>query len=82
MGVCFKGNIEVAKLLIVSGANVNILNSQNASAVIYAAMFGHKEIILLLIKNGADINVRDIQGNSVEIHIEKLGLNLQESINT
>lgn len=41
-GVCFKGYIEIVKLLVESGANIT------SNSITYASIFGHKEIVKYL----------------------------------
>ena len=54
------GLIDICKLLIENGANINIQARYGATALIGASIMGHTEIVKLLIENGADVNV---QGN-------------------
>ena len=58
-GVCFKGYIEIVKLLVQSGARITN-NSIN-----FASIFGHKEIVKYL-KENADLKEHKILGVDVE----------------
>jgi ankyrin repeat protein len=52
------GQLDVVKLLIERGANVNerVLNPFGSTALMFAAIRGFNEILLYLIEKGADIN--------------------------
>ena len=64
MGLCFNGNVELVKLLIKNKVMINSLNFNHASALIFAATFGHAEIIQELLKAGADKTVKDNNGKT------------------
>ncbi|MFT7003715.1 MAG: ankyrin repeat protein [Sulfurimonas sp.] len=49
-GVCFKGDFEIVKLLISSGAKIG------EKTIVYATMFGHNDIADYLQINGANEN--------------------------
>ena len=68
MGVCFKGYSAIAKLLINSGADVNISNFNGATALIFAATFNKPEIAALLLAHGADKSAIDDKGNTALEH--------------
>lgn len=57
------GYLEIVKVLIKAGADVNAKSSRG-SALIFAAKYGHIEIINMLIKAGADVNVKDVYGET------------------
>jgi ankyrin repeat protein len=48
--------------LIEKGANVNARNSLGVTALMFAAMAGHKETVSMLIQHGADVNAIDQRG--------------------
>uniref|UniRef100_A0A914H1Q9 Palmitoyltransferase n=1 Tax=Globodera rostochiensis TaxID=31243 RepID=A0A914H1Q9_GLORO len=55
--------IEVAQLLIDSGANVNAIGGVLASTPLHwAARHGHGRMVALLIRNNADWSMRDVEG--------------------
>lgn len=55
--------LEIAKLLIASGADLNIKNSiSGETALILAALSNELEVVKLLIGSGADINIQDNKG--------------------
>ena len=53
-----KGNYEIVKYLLESGADVNIRNSNGETALIKAAAKKNYRVIKLLIESGADVNVK------------------------
>ncbi len=53
------GNIEIAKLLLEAGADIDAGDSDNSTALGVAAMRKHGEMVAFLIERGADINRRD-----------------------
>ncbi|MFN7925849.1 MAG: ankyrin repeat domain-containing protein [Bryobacteraceae bacterium] len=61
---CFFGQVEVARLLINSGANINLAAANVMKvAPIHAAVAARAtEIVRMLVENGADVNVRQQQG--------------------
>lgn len=77
--MCFKGYPVIAKLLIESGADVNAVNLNQATALIYAATFAQSEIAQMLIENGADLSHKDEKGNTAFDHAKMQGAsNLME----
>jgi ankyrin repeat protein len=55
-------SIEIVKLLLASGADVNAPKSW--PALVCAAESGNDEVIKLLLENGADINAKNVSGMS------------------
>ncbi|NIO29795.1 MAG: hypothetical protein GTO29_14720 [Candidatus Latescibacteria bacterium] len=53
------GNIEIARLLLEAGADIDGGDSDNSTALGVAAMRKHGEMVAFLIEQGADINRRD-----------------------
>jgi ankyrin repeat protein len=45
---CFEGHIEVVKLLLKNGANVNTVDKFDQTPLYIACLYGHMEIIKLL----------------------------------
>jgi len=69
MGATFKGYVEMTNLLVNEGkANVNQLNSNGATALIFAATFGQVEIIKILLDAGADRSIKDGRGKTAKDH--------------
>ena len=58
-------NIEIVKLLIANGAQVDWRDGFNTTGLMYAAAKGNIEIVELLLQNGADLNASDGKGNNV-----------------
>jgi len=52
------GRVEVARILIDAGANVNARDSHGETALMRAAQMGYAETAKLLIESGADVNAR------------------------
>ena len=53
------GHVDVAKVLIQNGADVNAVNEDKETALHYAAWEGHVDVATLLIQNGVDVNAVD-----------------------
>lgn len=64
MGVCFKGNLEIANFLIERGADVNKTNNSGGTALTFACTFGQLEIAKVLLKHGANPLQKDNRGAS------------------
>ena len=59
------GHLEVVKLLLEAGADVNSRGKWNFSAAIYAAHYGKFEVLKELFNHGADLNAQEAQqGNT------------------
>lgn len=64
MGVCFKGYLKLVKLLYHYKSNVDIRNKNGATALIFAATFGHTDIVKFLLANHADKTIKDRFGKT------------------
>lgn len=64
---CYRGNNDVAKLMIESGCNLNI-NSNMGTALMAAIVKGNNEIAQLLIEKKANVNLTDANGKSALIY--------------
>ncbi|MEO1900012.1 MAG: ankyrin repeat domain-containing protein [Methylococcales bacterium] len=53
------------KVLLVYGANVNLVDNLGSTALMEAAIFGNEKLLNLLITVGADVNAVDQQKRSV-----------------
>ena len=56
------GNVEIAKLLLDYGANINFTNSAGISALYFSAQNNYLPLAKLLIENGASINLTSKAG--------------------
>jgi ankyrin repeat protein len=64
-----KGHIEIVKLLVGRGANVEILDTKrNFSPLIWAVRRGHKDIVEYLFECGVDLTVCDKHDMTSSIH--------------
>ncbi len=58
------GNVEIATLLIDSGAQVNLQGKNGITALMYAALQNRKEVAELLLKKGAKVDLKDNDGKT------------------
>jgi hypothetical protein len=58
----FKGHIEIARLLLQNGAEVNAKSNRGSTPLYCAALNGHVDILHLLVKNGADLEAQNDDG--------------------
>jgi arylsulfatase A-like enzyme len=63
--VAMTGNLEIAKLLIASGAEVDARNQDGSTALHGAAFLGRVELLELLLEHGADPDAKNIRGETV-----------------
>ena len=56
------GNIDVAKLLVAHGCNVNLCNNNGQSSLHFACKNNNLPIVEMLLQAGADPNLRDKEG--------------------
>ncbi|ORX76593.1 ankyrin, partial [Anaeromyces robustus] len=61
---CEKGHVEIAKILLENGANVNDTNYHDDTLLMIACLKGYHLIVSLLLNNNADINCRDYHGKT------------------
>lgn len=54
-----EGHLDIIKLLIEKGADINMTDKFCESCIFYSAMNGHYEVTEFLIENGANINQED-----------------------
>jgi len=60
----FGGDIDLVRLLISQGADVDAKEERGWTPLHSAAMLGHKEVAELLIDKGADVRAVDMSGNT------------------
>ena len=73
-----KDDIETVKAILESGADVNVVDSNNLNALMYAARKNNSDIINLLIKNKIKVNHTDDSGWTALMYAAKK--NYTESI--
>jgi ankyrin repeat protein len=56
-GAAKSGDVEVARALLQSGADINALDRYGQTALMLAAHRGHEALVETLIEHGADLNV-------------------------
>jgi len=61
---CTNGHIEVVKLLLEKGADVNSRNSDGDTPLIFAVRCGHAGLVKLLLEKGADASVKGLCGQT------------------
>ena len=64
MRASWRGDRDIVLLLLHSGADVNRMNYNGATAMFYAAAGGNPEVMKALVKSGANLNVKDKLGQS------------------
>ncbi|XP_064112938.1 alpha-latrotoxin-Lg1a-like isoform X2 [Macrobrachium nipponense] len=62
-------NVEVLRLLLSKGADINIMSSDNMNALHFAASQGSKDALEYLLQEGADINAQTKQLGWSPLHI-------------
>ena len=63
------GHVDVAKVLIQNGADVNAVDEDKWTALHFAAENGHVDVAKVLIQNGADVNaVVDVEDKWTALH--------------
>jgi ankyrin repeat protein len=65
------GRIEIAGLLLDSGADINFKSDDGIDALLIAVREGDSEMVELLIDRGADINTKDANGRTPLIYAVK-----------
>lgn len=58
MWACQKRHLEIALILVASGANINAKDKDNKTALKYAVESGNMELIKLLLAQGADTGAK------------------------
>jgi hypothetical protein len=56
------GHVEIARLLLQNGAEVNVRNNYGNTPLHWAASHGHVDILHLLVENGVDLEAQDNDG--------------------
>jgi hypothetical protein len=58
----YNGHIEIARLLLQNGADVNVRDDDGWTPLLLAAWNGHVDILHLLVENGADLEAQSSHG--------------------
>ena len=58
------GHLQMAKLLITNGAEVDKASNYGDTPLIAASYHGHLEVVKLLIEHQADVHLKDIDGDT------------------
>lgn len=61
------GNVELCKLIIDHGANVNAVDVNKDHALNWATYYGHVKIMTLLINSGTDLTLKSKHGTAVDV---------------
>lgn len=64
MDAVWKSNLEITKLLIDKGANLNFISRDGQPLLVLATGTGNEKICTLLARNGADATIKDHMGMS------------------
>ena len=62
------GQLDIVKVLVENGADVDVKDADNNTALHNATLRGHLEIVKLLIENSADVNAQD-NDDQTALHI-------------
>ena len=63
----FKGNVQIAELLITNGADVNIPNQNKETPLFWASKINNVEMVELLINSKADVNIKAEEGSILSV---------------
>lgn len=63
-GACFKGNTDIARILIDAGSNVNTIGARGSTALIYAVWTDNIALVKLLLEHGSNKDHIDESGTS------------------
>lgn len=60
-------DVNIAKLLVDRGADVNVIDVNKDPAINWAAYYGNTRLMRLLINNGADLSMQSKHGTSLDV---------------
>ena len=78
MFACQCSNLEVAKLLLERGADINNQNGQGSTALQISCQHGYVEIAQMLLERGADKDLRVNDGDGVDYYIINAAVRKEE----
>lgn len=64
MGALFKGETNIAKILLDTPCNIEQTNNAGETALSFAALFGRLDMIPVLVAHGANANHVDARGGT------------------
>ena len=75
-----QGAVGTARVLVDSGADLNLTDPDGTSALVIAILNGHYDVGALLVEKGADPNIADVSGMAavyaaVDLHTQPLMIN-------
>lgn len=65
MGALFKGETEIATMLLDTRCDIDQTNNAGETALAFAALFGRLDMIPVLVAHGASVNHVDARGGTV-----------------
>ncbi len=75
--VAFKGYVDVAKVLIQNGTDVNAVDKWKRTALLIAAYYGHVDVTKVLLQNGADVNAVNVDKQTA-LHVAGMNTNSEK----
>lgn len=72
---CEFGKTDIARLLVIKGADIELLDGQNRSPLHISAGKGNSKLVAFLLKKGIDTNVQDCKGRTA-LHHAQVGRHL------
>ena len=67
------GRVDIVKVLLAAGANVNAFDEDGETALMMAAEEGRADVVQALIAGGANVNMMDHEGRTALQHARKEG---------
>jgi len=74
--------VDIAELLVTSGADLNIQDNRGNTALCRALYFSYKDIARMLIEAGADVNIRPEKENFMTQDINETYAELEKEMNS